>query len=84
MLHLRPGVREEFLPWLEANHPDLVPRYRATYRGAYGPEGERRRLSARVRGLLDRAGWRPLPTAAPRFSLSSERPAPDQLELWPR
>lgn len=85
-LHLRPGVREEFLPWLEANHPDLVPRYRAMYRGSYGPERERRRLSERIHRLLDRAGWRPSPAeAALRFTRPSERPAtPDQLELWRR
>ena len=86
LLHLRPGVREEFLPWLQANHPDLVPRYRATYRRGYAPEGERRRLTERVRGLLDRTGWRPSPApAALRFTRPSERPATlDQLELWPR
>src|SRR5687768_467520 len=31
LLHLRPGVREEFMPWLEQHHPDLVPRYRELY-----------------------------------------------------
>ena len=34
LLHLRPGVREEFLPWLEANRPDLVP---ATARSIEAP-----------------------------------------------
>jgi DNA repair photolyase len=86
LLHLRPGVREEFLPWLEEHHPDLVTRYRATYRRGYAPEGERRRLSARIHGLLDRAGWRPSPEpAALRFTRPGEgRTTPDQLELWPR
>lgn len=36
-LHLRPGVREIFMPWLERYRPDLVPLYRAMYRGSYAP-----------------------------------------------
>jgi DNA repair photolyase len=27
-LHLRPGVKEEFMPWLEREYPELVERYR--------------------------------------------------------
>ncbi|MBA3808601.1 MAG: radical SAM protein, partial [Solirubrobacterales bacterium] len=35
-LHLRKGVREVFMAWLQAARPDLVPRYRELYRrGAY-------------------------------------------------
>jgi DNA repair photolyase len=52
MLHLRPGVREEFMPWLEEHHPDLVPRYTQMYREAYGPKAERDRLGARVGSLV--------------------------------
>ncbi len=32
-LHLRPGAREWWMAWLEREHPSLVPRYRALYRG---------------------------------------------------
>ena len=32
-LHLRPGVKAAFWPWLEATHPELV----ATYTELYGP-----------------------------------------------
>jgi DNA repair photolyase len=32
VLHLRPGVKEEFLPWLEDNHPHLVENYENIYR----------------------------------------------------
>ncbi len=42
LLHLRPGVREEFLPWLEEKHPDLVPRYLEMYRHPYGTEVDAR------------------------------------------
>lgn len=34
VLHLRPGVREVFWPWLEASHPELVDRYTRLYRRA--------------------------------------------------
>src|SRR5262245_29034424 len=56
MLHLRPGVREEFLPWLEEHHPDLVPRYLAMYRQPYGPKADRDALGARVAALVRDAG----------------------------
>ena len=48
MLHLRPGVREEFLPWLQQTHPDLVERYEELYRKPYGPKDDRDQLSRRV------------------------------------
>jgi DNA repair photolyase len=49
MLHLRPGVREEFLPWLETEHPDLVERYRQMYRQPYGPKAMRDALGRKCR-----------------------------------
>jgi DNA repair photolyase len=60
MLHLRPGVREEFLPWLQQEHPDLVQRYETMYRTPYGPKSERgtlsRRIGAMTRGRTTGAG----------------------------
>ena len=48
-LHLRPGAREWFFRWLEANRPDLVERYRQLYaRGANLPAEYRRELAARI------------------------------------
>jgi DNA repair photolyase len=52
MLHLRPGVREEFMPWLEATYPDLVPRYREAYARPYGPKADRDRLGSMVRSMV--------------------------------
>jgi DNA repair photolyase len=50
-LHLRAGVKEVFMGWLQAQRPDLVERYEELYlRGAYAPKSERERLSALVRG----------------------------------
>ena len=49
-LHLRSGVREVFMDWLQETRPELVGDYGELYgRGAYLPAGERRRLDALVR-----------------------------------
>jgi DNA repair photolyase len=56
LLHLRPGVREEFLPWLEEAHPDLVPRYLAMYRQPYGPKAMRDGLGRQVASMVAAAG----------------------------
>jgi DNA repair photolyase len=48
-LHLRPGVKEEFLPWLEEAYPELVPDYRRLYRGSNAPKAVREDITARVR-----------------------------------
>jgi DNA repair photolyase len=56
MLHLRPGVREEFLPWLEQEHPDLVERYLQMYRQPYGPKSMRESLGRRVSSMVSAAG----------------------------
>jgi DNA repair photolyase len=67
-LHLRSGVREVFMDWLEEARPDLVERYGEIYaRGAYAPADERRRLAALVRGERPRG-------ETPRFG--RRRPAP--------
>ncbi len=56
MLHLRPGVREEFLPWLEQEHPDLVERYLQMYRQPYGPKAMRESLGERISSMVSAAG----------------------------
>ncbi|HXF37451.1 MAG TPA: Rv2578c family radical SAM protein [Actinomycetota bacterium] len=84
MLHLRPGVREAFMPWLRAHHPDLVPRYEALYRRSpYGPPGARRELARRVQGLVRAlGGTRPAPRPGGRWSRrTAEPPAAEQLRL---
>ncbi|HLW96442.1 MAG TPA: radical SAM protein, partial [Solirubrobacteraceae bacterium] len=49
-LHLRAGVREVFMGWLEQERPELVGRYSELYaRGAYLAADERRRLGELVR-----------------------------------
>jgi DNA repair photolyase len=48
-LHLRPGVKEEFLPWLEEAYPELVADYRRLYRGSNAPKAVREDIAAQVR-----------------------------------
>jgi DNA repair photolyase len=52
-LHLRPGVKEHFMAWLQANRPDLVPLYEERFRRrAYQPKREQERLASLVAGAL--------------------------------
>lgn len=48
-LHLRPGVKEEFMPWLEEAYPELVPDYRRLYPGSNAPKAVREEIANRVR-----------------------------------
>jgi DNA repair photolyase len=86
MLHLRRGVREEFLPWLAEHHPDLVERYERSYRSVYGPTVDRRRLGATVAAIRRSLGG----TYADEHHARSERrprragSAPRQLRLTDR
>ena len=86
LLHLRPGVREEFMPWLEEHHPDLVPRYRSMYRQPYGPTEERGRLAATVGDVMRELGGSHSHSAPERFRrrrpAAGSKPAAVQLELW--
>jgi DNA repair photolyase len=64
VLHLRPGVRDVFAPWLADVRPDLVDRYRMWYRGSYAPKRLRAEITGRVHRALERHG--PLRSAASR------------------
>ena len=69
-LHLRPGVKEQFMPWLAREYPELVEGYRRLYRGSNAPESIRKAVAERVRAAKRRhpappapavdspAGWR--------------------------
>ncbi len=56
VLHLRPGVKEQFLPWLETHRPDLVERYRRLYPRSYAPKREQARIADLVATLIERHG----------------------------
>ncbi|MDE0188954.1 MAG: radical SAM protein, partial [bacterium] len=46
-LHLRPGVKEHFMEWLEGEFPDLVGAYRDLYRNrSYLPRRTRSRRNS--------------------------------------
>ncbi len=47
-LHLRPGVKEEFMPWLEREYPELVAGYRRMYRGSNAPKAVREAIGERI------------------------------------
>jgi DNA repair photolyase len=48
LLHLRPGVREQYMPWLEKERPDLMPLYVELYPRSYAPKSARQRVSKLV------------------------------------
>ncbi|MCM3662082.1 Rv2578c family radical SAM protein [Georgenia satyanarayanai] len=55
--HLRPGVKDWYLRWLQTHRPALVPEYQRLYgRGAYAPDAYRTWLAERVAPLLRRHG----------------------------
>ncbi len=72
LLHLRRGVREQYLGWLSSARPDLVPHYEERYRDrAYPAASASRELAATVRALVRKHGGRsaarrPRPAPAPR------------------
>jgi len=53
LLHLRPGVRELFLPWLQRERPDLVAAYETLYASpsGYAPREARRAHAGRIARL---------------------------------
>jgi DNA repair photolyase len=84
-LHLRPGVKEEFMPWLEEEYPELIPDYRRLYRGSNAPKPVREEIANRVRTEKRRhpaftspttpTTARRLPDPPPRDSPSGDAPA---------
>jgi DNA repair photolyase len=91
-LHLRPGVKEEFLPWLEEAYPELVPDYRRLYRGSNAPKSVREAIADRVRAEKRRhrafaspttpVTARRLPDPPPAASMPASGPEPaTQLSL---
>jgi DNA repair photolyase len=54
-LHLRPGVREQFMPWLAGTRPDLVEAYEGLYRRSYAPREVSERITRAVRDARGRA-----------------------------
>ncbi|HEV2872600.1 MAG TPA: radical SAM protein, partial [Actinomycetota bacterium] len=76
-LHLRPGVKEEFLPWLEAEYPELVPDYRRLYRGSNAPKPVREEIADRVRTEKRRHQAFSAPTTPATARRLPDPPPPD-------
>jgi DNA repair photolyase len=83
LLHLRPGVREEFMPWLAEHYPELVDRYEAMYAKPYAPPADRNALGARVGSMVrSMSGTRPAPGTPRRWRAAEEESAgAEQLTL---
>ncbi|MFW5933203.1 MAG: radical SAM protein [Actinomycetota bacterium] len=56
VLHLRPGVRELFEPWLADVAPDLVEHYRGWYADSYASAAVRERITGTVHELIESHG----------------------------
>ena len=72
-LHLRPGVREQFMASLATFRPDLVGDYERRYRRAYLPAGEQQEVTALVGRLVAGARGR---TVSPRRAREVPAAAP--------
>jgi DNA repair photolyase len=72
-LHLRKGVKEHFMGWLQDARPDLAATYAARYRrSAYLDKDAGAELSARVRDAVAGAGG--LPAPRPRHRRDPQKP----------
>ena len=82
LLHLRPRVKEEFMGWLDREHPGMVDRYQRMYDGrAYASRADQNELATRMNTILKDLP-QPRPTAS-RFAGRQRwmRPAvPEQAE----
>ena len=56
LLHLRPGVKEVYMEWLESNFPELVPKYQAMYPGSYAIKAEQKAFSVRMSKIIGDRG----------------------------
>ena len=83
VLHLRPGVKEEFLPWLEKEYPELLGQYQKMYKGSNAPKSVAEPIQKSVYTLKDRLGAGSAPRRrkpeAPKPPDSE--PEPEQMSL---
>ena len=71
-LHLRPGVKEQFLSTTARQDPALAASLARRYRGAYLPRDEQAVIAERVRVVLGRTRWR---SGAPSTTRRAAQPA---------
>ena len=83
-LHLRRGVKEHFMGWLQDARPDLAASYVARYRrSSYLGKDAGAELSARVRDAVRDAGGLSPPTRRPERERGPGRPMPPQATTAP-
>jgi DNA repair photolyase len=76
VLHVRPAIREHFLPWLQASYPWLYPRYVELYgKRAYAPRSYQEAVlqrfdRLRVRHGLAAGAGRLRPAGSPQLALA--------------
>jgi DNA repair photolyase len=76
VLHVRPTIREHFMPWVEQTYPWLYPRYVELYgRRAYAPKSYQQEVSdrfarLRLRHDLRASGHRELPRRQEQLALA--------------
>jgi DNA repair photolyase len=66
LLHLRPGVREQYLGWLSEARPDLLSEYVRLYPRAYASKTTQNELSRLVATMVARHGGRSVAPGAAR------------------
>ncbi|MDQ6928449.1 MAG: radical SAM protein [Actinomycetota bacterium] len=84
LLHLRPGVREQYLGWLQTARPDLVEHYQSLYPKSYAPRRTQLELTTLVRQLVAKHGGRVVePRQARDVAVvkTARLPEPQQLSL---
>ena len=84
MLHLRPGVRDQYLGWLGTARPDLIEQYKRLYPKSYAPRSTQDELATLVRNLVIKHGGRvvePRQTRDVKAAKPKRRAQPEQLGL---
>jgi DNA repair photolyase len=56
LLHLRPGVRDQYMPWIEKQRPDLLPLYEELYPRSYAPKAAQQKVTKLVYGYVREFG----------------------------
>jgi DNA repair photolyase len=76
VLHVRPSIREHFMPWVKTTYPWLYPRYVELYGGrAYAPKAYQQEVSERFARLrlrhdIGSSGHRELPNRQEQLALA--------------
>jgi DNA repair photolyase len=77
LLHLRPGVREQYLGWLAEARPDLMGEHERLYVKSYAPKARQEALARQVTAIVAKHGGLATPPTATRSAASPDpKPGP--------